>query len=87
MVLFWLDRKEKAYLWLGLTCCGIVLQTLVTLTGNYTNLDAGVVELHPRGRRSRANGHLRSGFSSGRTGSGWAGWHGCTTWCGDSPLR
>src|SRR5262249_1754660 len=30
-VLFWLDRKEKAYLWLGLACSGIALQVLVTL--------------------------------------------------------
>jgi len=37
-VLFWLDRKEKAYLWLGLTCCGIALQQLVHLIGNYSAL-------------------------------------------------
>jgi heme exporter protein D len=37
-VLFWLDRKEKAYLWLGLTCCGIAMQQLVHLVGNYTAL-------------------------------------------------
>ena len=37
-VLFWLDRKEKAYLWLGLTCSGIALQQLVHLIGNYTAL-------------------------------------------------
>ena len=37
-VLFWLDRKEKAYLWLGITCFGITLQVLLTLTGNYTTL-------------------------------------------------
>ncbi|HEY2470606.1 MAG TPA: SpoIIE family protein phosphatase [Terracidiphilus sp.] len=37
-VLFWLDLKEKAYLWLGLTCCGIALQVLVNLLGNYTTL-------------------------------------------------
>ena len=35
-VLFWLDRKEKAYLWLGLACAGVALQTIVTLLGNYT---------------------------------------------------
>lgn len=35
-VLFWLDPKEKAYLWLGLSCCGIALQLAVNLTGNYT---------------------------------------------------
>ena len=40
-VLFWLDRKEKAYLWLGLTCCGIGLQVLRGLTGNYTTLLPG----------------------------------------------
>lgn len=37
-VLFWLDRKEKAYLWLGLTCSGIALQVMVNLLGNYTTL-------------------------------------------------
>jgi hypothetical protein len=36
MVLFWLDRNEKAYLWLGLACGGVALQTIVTLIGNYT---------------------------------------------------
>jgi hypothetical protein len=36
--LFWFDRREKAYLWLGLTCCGIALQMVVTLTGNYTTV-------------------------------------------------
>jgi hypothetical protein len=40
-VLFWLDRKEKAYLWLGLTCAGITLQLLRGLTGNYTTLLPG----------------------------------------------
>ncbi len=37
-VLFWLDPKEKAYLWLGATCAAVALQTLVTLTGSYTTL-------------------------------------------------
>jgi len=37
-VLFWLDRKEKAYVWLGLTCCGISLHLLVHLIGSYTAL-------------------------------------------------
>lgn len=40
-VLFWLDRKEKAHLWLGITCCGIAVQVLLTLTGNYTTLLPG----------------------------------------------
>ena len=44
-ILRWLDRKEKAYLWLGLTCAGIVVQTLVTLTGNYTTLLSGPLNL------------------------------------------
>ena len=44
-VIFWLDRKEKAYLWLGLTCGGIALQTLVTLSGNYTTILPSWVEL------------------------------------------
>jgi hypothetical protein len=38
MVLYWLDRKEKAYLWLGLACAGVALQTTVTLIGNYSAL-------------------------------------------------
>jgi len=37
-VLFWLDRKEKAYVWLGATCFAIVLQLTVSLTGNYATL-------------------------------------------------
>src|SRR4029079_5813370 len=37
-VLFWLDRKEKAYVWLCATCFAIVLQLTVSLTGNYTTL-------------------------------------------------
>jgi len=40
-VLFWLDRKEKAYLWLGLTCCAIAAQVAISLTGNYTTLLPG----------------------------------------------
>jgi Stage II sporulation protein E (SpoIIE) len=44
-VLFWLDRKEKAYLWLCIICVGIVLQALVGLTGNYTTLFPGSVQL------------------------------------------
>lgn len=36
ILLYWLDRKEKAYLWLVLTCLGVTLQTIVTLVGNYT---------------------------------------------------
>ncbi|HEY1581020.1 MAG TPA: SpoIIE family protein phosphatase [Terracidiphilus sp.] len=37
-VLYWVDRKEKAYLWLALTCAGIALATLVSITGNYTTM-------------------------------------------------
>jgi hypothetical protein len=44
-VLFWLDRKEKAYIWLGVTCIGILLQTLVGLTGNYTAWIPGAYHL------------------------------------------
>ena len=40
-VLFWLDRKEKSYPWLGATCCAIALQLGVSLTGNYTTLLPG----------------------------------------------
>lgn len=36
LVLFWLDRNEKAYLWLALACAGVALQTIVTLIGSYT---------------------------------------------------
>ncbi len=36
ILLYWLDRKEKAYLWLVLTCLGVTVQTIVTLVGNYT---------------------------------------------------
>jgi len=38
MVLYWLDRREKAYLWLGLACAGVALQAAVTLIGNYSAL-------------------------------------------------
>ena len=40
-VLFWLDRKEASYRWLGATCCAISLQLAVSLTGNYTALLPG----------------------------------------------
>ena len=40
-VLFWLDRKEKAYLWLGLACTGVMLQTIVSLVGNYSAVIPG----------------------------------------------
>ena len=40
-VLFWLDRKEKSYVWLGATCIAIALQLTVSLTGNYTTLLPG----------------------------------------------
>ena len=36
IILFWLDRKEKAYRWLAIACAGVALQTVVTLIGNYT---------------------------------------------------
>ncbi len=44
-VLFWLDRKEKAYLWLGITCVGILLQAVVGLIGNYTAWIPGALHL------------------------------------------
>jgi Stage II sporulation protein E (SpoIIE) len=44
-VLFWLDRKEKAYLWLGLTCGGIMIQTVAVLFGNYTSWIPGAPQL------------------------------------------
>ncbi len=36
IVLFLLDRKERAYRWLAIACAGVALQTIVTLVGNYT---------------------------------------------------
>jgi heme exporter protein D len=38
IVLFWLDRKEKAYFWLAVACGAVALQTTVTLIGSYTAL-------------------------------------------------
>ncbi|HXS78119.1 MAG TPA: SpoIIE family protein phosphatase [Terracidiphilus sp.] len=40
-VLFWLDRKENSYPWLGATCCMIALQLGISLAGNYTTLLPG----------------------------------------------
>ncbi|WP_162601283.1 PP2C family protein-serine/threonine phosphatase [Occallatibacter savannae] len=40
-VLFWLDRKENSYVWLGATCIAIALQLTVSLAGNYTTLLPG----------------------------------------------
>ena len=37
-LLFWLARKEKAYLWLGITCAGVAAQTLLTLSASYTTV-------------------------------------------------
>jgi hypothetical protein len=36
-----LDRKERAYRWLGYTCAAIALETLVSLLGSYTTLLPG----------------------------------------------
>jgi len=44
-ILFWLDRKEKAYLWLCITCLGVLLQSLVGLMGNYTAWVPGNIHL------------------------------------------
>lgn len=44
-VLFWLDRKEKAYLWLGLSCLGVLLLTIMSLIGNYTTWVSGAAHL------------------------------------------
>ncbi len=38
VVLSLLDRKERAYRWLGITCGGIAVQTLVSLLGSYTTI-------------------------------------------------
>lgn len=40
-VLFWLDRKERSYRWLGATCCAIALQLVISVSGNYTTLLPG----------------------------------------------
>jgi hypothetical protein len=34
--LFWLDRKEPAYLWLGLTCLVIMARVAIVVESNYT---------------------------------------------------
>jgi hypothetical protein len=34
--LFWLDRREPAYLWLGLTCAVILARVLIVVMTNYT---------------------------------------------------
>src|SRR5262249_5932072 len=36
-----LDRKERAYRWLGITCAAIAFSLLVTLLGNYTTVLPG----------------------------------------------
>ena len=41
--LFWLDRAEPAYLWLGLTCIAILALVIVALLSNYTVLLSGTV--------------------------------------------
>ena len=43
---FWLDRSDKAYLWLGLVCLATLLGNLVVLSVNFTTaipLTAGVI--------------------------------------------
>lgn len=41
--LFWLDREEPAFLWLGITCAFLLLERLIPLTADYvpTNAVAG----------------------------------------------
>jgi hypothetical protein len=41
--LFWLDRAEPAYLWLGLTCIAILGLVIVALLSNYTVLLSGTL--------------------------------------------
>jgi hypothetical protein len=41
IVLSLLDRKERAYRWLGITCAAIALSLVVTLLGNYTTVLPG----------------------------------------------
>jgi hypothetical protein len=45
VVLFSFARKEKAYLWLALCCFGVLLQTMLTLIGNYTTWIPSAPEL------------------------------------------
>jgi Stage II sporulation protein E (SpoIIE) len=41
--LFWLDRAEPAYLWLGLTCIAILCLVILALLSNYTVLLSGTL--------------------------------------------
>jgi hypothetical protein len=41
--LFWLDRAEPAYLWLGLTCIAILALVILALLSNYTVLLSGTL--------------------------------------------
>jgi hypothetical protein len=39
--LFWLDRKEPAYLWLGFTCAAVLARASIVVTSNYDALLTG----------------------------------------------
>jgi hypothetical protein len=45
LVLFWFDRREKAFLWLAITCAAISAQTLLGLIGSYTTWIPATVDL------------------------------------------
>ncbi len=43
--LFWLDRQEPAFLWLGITCAFLLLERLVPLVANYIPMNGVAVFL------------------------------------------
>ena len=43
--LFWLDRREKAFLWLGITCAVLTVQALIGLIGSYTTWIPATLDL------------------------------------------
>ncbi|HET9101076.1 MAG TPA: hypothetical protein VFN62_11840, partial [Acidobacteriaceae bacterium] len=45
--LFWLDRQEPAFLWLGITCACLLLERLFPLTADYIPTNAVAVFLIP----------------------------------------
>ena len=87
VLLYWLDRKEKAYLWLVLTCLGVDTADDRNAVGNYTAMCSRAPVLPSHGccagsRSDRALDHLL-----GVLVPAWAACPGCTKWCGVSPLR
>ena len=81
-VLFWLARKEQAYLWLSLRCRALRCRRVLTLIGNYTAwIPASVIFLLSDAVLFPAS--LLCGSSSGDIGSAWAACRGCTKWSGE----